>query len=118
MRAIYKTRNNRYSLEAAGDTVKDLFREMAGVQEVFEAAGRCGLCRSEVIELRVRAIDDNEFFEAVCMVCHAALSYGQKKKGGALFPKPPWRVYDPEEPKATGPAPAAAVRAAGPRKAA
>ena len=32
-------------------------------------------------------MEDNDYYEMRCLSCGAALSYGQHKKGGTLFPK-------------------------------
>ena len=78
---------SRIVFELDGATCKDIFREVAEIQEIFEADRNCGLCGEPDIRYRVRAVDDNEFFELVCGNCQATLPIGQKKDGKGLFPK-------------------------------
>jgi hypothetical protein len=87
MKAHYRTASGRLVFELQGETVKDLFRQIAQTQEVFEAAQACGLCGNTEIRYQVRTIDDNDFYELVCMQCRAQLHFGQHKKGGTLFVK-------------------------------
>lgn len=87
MKANYKTRDGRIVVEVQGETVKDLFRGIAQVQEVFEAGRECGACQSQSIQFRTRSIDDNDYYELACMDCHCKLDFGQHKKGGTLFAK-------------------------------
>lgn len=68
------------------ETVKDLFRLVAQVQEVFGADAACGVCGGQKLSFRVRVVDDFEFYELACS-CGAVLQYGQHKNGGTLFPK-------------------------------
>lgn len=70
-----------------GDTIKEAFRELAEIQEVFEADKCCGRCGCESIQYRVRSIDKNEFFELVCRECQSTLPLGQTKDGERLYPK-------------------------------
>lgn len=86
MEAQYRTRDGRLIVKVAGETQKDLFRELARAQETFEAETECGLCKSTDIKFSVRVVDDNEYFELRC-VCGATFQFGQHKKGGSLFPK-------------------------------
>lgn len=86
MEAHYKSRKGNLVLKVEGETQKDLFRELARAQEIFEAESECGLCQSADIRFRVRTIEDNEYFELAC-ACGATFAFGQHKKGGGLFPK-------------------------------
>jgi hypothetical protein len=86
MEAQYKTRNGSLVIKVEGETQKDIFRELARAQETFEAETECGICKSTQLRFRVRAVDDNEFFELQC-VCGARFEFGQHKRGGSLFPK-------------------------------
>lgn len=87
MKAHYKTANGRITFEVQGETVKAIFKEIALVQEVFDADRKCGLCKSENLSFRARQVDDYDFYELGCKDCHARLAFGQAKKGGGLFPK-------------------------------
>jgi len=91
MEATYKTANGRLLIKVTGETVKDIFRQIAAVQDVFDI-DTCGKCGQHEITFRCRVVDDNEYFEALCTSCGAALHYGQHKKGGTLFPKD-WVVW-------------------------
>lgn len=85
MKAKYKVGDKlEFELDGAGQ--KELFKEIANIQEVFGET-KCGICGSENIKFIVRVVDDNEYYELRCMDCGAILSYGQHKKGGTLFPK-------------------------------
>ncbi len=87
MKATYRTANGRISFEVSGEAVKDVFREIARVQEVFDAHHACGMCKSVDIAFRVRTVEDDEYFEVICKSCYARFEFGQNKKGGGLFPK-------------------------------
>ena len=86
MEATYKTRDGRLLIKVQGETQKDLFRELARAQDVFESESECGLCQGKEIRFNVRTVEDNEYFELRC-ACGATFSFGQHKKGGSLFPK-------------------------------
>lgn len=87
MKCTYKSVNGRMMFEVSGESAKDIFEQIANVQEVFDADSKCGCCDSANIKFRVRQVDDYTFYELVCADCHARLSFGQNKKGGGLFPK-------------------------------
>lgn len=78
--------NDKLEFELEGTGQKEIFKELAMVQEIFSEK-KCGVCGSENIKFVVRVVDDNEYYELRCMDCGAVLSYGQHKKGGTLFPK-------------------------------
>lgn len=86
MEAQYKCRNGHLTLKVTGETQKDLFRELARAQDVFEAEQACGICQGTEISFRVRGVEDNEYFELQC-ACGARFQFGQHRKGGSLFPK-------------------------------
>lgn len=87
MEAHYKTRDGRLIIKVEADKQKDLFREIAVAQEIFDAEERCGLCSSTRIHFRVRTVEANEFFELACLQCDARFEYGQHRTGNTLFPK-------------------------------
>jgi len=80
--------------EVAGETIRDVFKAIAGVQDVFEADRTCGVCGGQELVLQHRLVGDYEYFELACRTlddrerkCNARLAFGQSKKGGGLFPK-------------------------------
>jgi len=87
MEAQIKSADGRMIFKLEGDTVKTLFKAIAGVQEVFTRETHCGCCKSHDIHFRVRTIDENDFYELACGDCGARFEFGQNKKGGGLFPK-------------------------------
>lgn len=95
MKASYKTRDGCYMVQCEGETVKDLVRGIAALQDVFEAAHHCGKCGAATTRFRVRNVGGNEFFEVACLACPAVLDLGQNKKGGGLWPKQ-WRTFQGE----------------------
>ena len=87
MKAHYKTKNGRITVEIEGDSPKAIFKGIAEVQELFEPDQACGACASQAIQFRFRKVDKYEYFEVFCTDCSAALQFGQKREGGGLFPK-------------------------------
>lgn len=85
MKLHYKL-NNKIGVEVEADGQKELFKEIASVQEIF-GESKCGMCGKEDIKFVVRNVDSNEYYEMRCLSCYAALPFGQHKKGGTLFPK-------------------------------
>lgn len=86
MKAHYRTRNGRISFEIDNPSAKEIFRSISELQDIFEAAEKCECCQGTNIQYRVRTIDENDYYEIICLDCYAALSFGQSRKGG-LFPK-------------------------------
>lgn len=84
MKLNYKV-NDKLQFELEGSGQKEVFKELAVIQEVFGERS-CGLCGKDNIKFVVRNVDDNEYFELRCD-CGGILSFGQHKKGGTLFPK-------------------------------
>ena len=87
MKAFYEaTARLRIEIDAPG--IKELFADLATVQEIFGSDPRCEVCDSEA-RCQHRIVDDNHYYELVCtnQQCRARLSFGQHKKGGGLFPK-------------------------------
>ena len=85
MKISYKV-NDNVTLEAEGDGQKEIFKELAMLQEIF-AEKECGLCKSPNIRYVCRTVEGNDYYEVKCSDCYANLSFGQHKKGGTLFPK-------------------------------
>lgn len=84
MKLNYKV-NDRLEFELEGSGQKEVFKELAVIQEIFGEKS-CGLCNKDTIRFVVRNVDDNDYFELRCD-CGGILSFGQHKKGGTLFPK-------------------------------
>lgn len=78
--------NGSITLEAVGDSHKDIFKQLCSLQEVFDQR-TCGKCKETSLRFVVRNVEDNDFFELHCNECRARLSFGQHKKGDSLFPK-------------------------------
>lgn len=90
MKATYTTANGRIAFEVAGDSPKDVFAELALIQEVFDAESSCGMpgCESDDIHYRVRVSrQGHTYYELVCMNCNARFEFGQIKDMKNLFPK-------------------------------
>jgi translation initiation factor 2 beta subunit (eIF-2beta)/eIF-5 len=85
MLAKYKL-NDKLEFTVEGEGQKEIFKELASVQEIF-GEDKCGLCTKTNVKFVVRNVEGNDFYEMRCMECGAILSYGQHKKGGTLFPK-------------------------------
>lgn len=89
MKAHYRTANGRLTFELQAEDTKGLFRQISEVQEVYDAESACGLCGCTALRYLARKVEDYDFYELACtnMDCRATFEFGQKKKGGALFPK-------------------------------
>lgn len=90
MKAQYKTLGGRLLVELPeSEGVKGIYQSIAEIDEVFDAVKECGACGGTQVQLRVRTVDDNKYFEAQCQTqgCRAKLEFGQTKIGHALFPK-------------------------------
>jgi hypothetical protein len=85
MKVKYKP-NSRLEFELEGAGQKEIFKELATVQEIF-SEDKCGVCKKDNIKFVVRSVDGNDYYEMRCLSCGAALAFGQHKKGGTLFPK-------------------------------
>ncbi len=120
--------NAKTIVTADGDTQAEVFEQLAGLQEVFGHAERCGMCQSERLRYVVRENEGYKFFELHCQHadCRARFVFGQSKQHpGSLFPqrkdkdgnpKPNngWSRYEgngtkPPDGPAPTPAPAAAT---------
>lgn len=90
MKAKYKTADGRFEFELEGSTQKEVFKEVASLQEVFEEPC-CKLCKKTSTKLVVRKSKDKkgkplDYFERRCNACGAVLTYGVNIEGGTLFP--------------------------------
>jgi hypothetical protein len=89
VKAIFKTGSGQLAFEITGETTKDVFKQIAAVQEVFDAERACGICKGKDLRFLARQVEDFDFYELACgnPQCRARFAFGQAKKGGALFPK-------------------------------
>ena len=89
MEAQIKSRDNRILFKLSANTQTEMFEEIAKIQEVFDAATECGVCKSKEFRFQVRVVDDNKYYEFVCLnqECRARLAFGQHKKGGSIYVK-------------------------------
>ena len=87
MEATYKTANGRLMIKVSADTQKDLFREIAEAQAVFDAQQECGKCACKEIRFNVRTLEKGSYYELNCTGCGAQFRFGQHKSGSTLFPK-------------------------------
>jgi hypothetical protein len=87
VKANYKTANGRLTFEVSGETVKDIFMQVALVQEVFDADQECGCCKSKNLRFQFRQVESFKFYELACGDCRARMSFGQSKDQVHLFPK-------------------------------
>lgn len=85
MKALYNV-NGKLQFEVEGSGQKELFKELATIQEIF-GEEKCAACNKTNIRFVVRNVDSNDYYELRCNDCGAVLSFGQHKKGGTLFPK-------------------------------
>lgn len=84
MKVQYKVGNA--VLEVEGKDVKDVFTQLNSAVEVF-GNSTCGACRSSSVVPMVREHQGNTYFEMKCTQCGSALSFGQRKADGQLYPK-------------------------------
>lgn len=93
MKAMYKSMNGRLVIESERSSIKDLFRDLAEIQEILDADQACGVCGGTNLRYRVRhhtkANKTFEYFELVCAAdnCRAVLEFGQKQDMVGLFPR-------------------------------
>jgi hypothetical protein len=78
----------RLSATFEGANQKELFKQLAGFQEVFDQS-KCGKCGCDDIKFVVRTVSDNDYYELRCTSgpCRAKLEFGVNKVGDTLFPK-------------------------------
>lgn len=75
------------TIQAEGETTKDLFKQIALVQKTFED-NVCGLCESRNLQYVFREAKGYEFYELRCKDCRGKLSFGNPKADeGNLYPK-------------------------------
>ena len=84
MKVVYTT--NTLKVEFDGESVKDIWNQLAVFQEVF-GEDTCGKCGSSNLRFVVRENDGNQYYELRCNDCGAKLSFGVNRTGGGLFPR-------------------------------
>lgn len=78
----------RLRFEFSAETIKDAWKKLAIISDVFETDRRCGSCESDAIGFRYRKTQDGyDYFCLVCNSCGHQLDFGQTREGGRLFPK-------------------------------
>ncbi len=94
MKATYTTATGRLSFSVEAQSSKELFGEIASIQEVFDAESHCGMpdCDSGDVHFTIRNSKngqgkDIQYFELRCMACGARFSFGQSTDMKNLFPK-------------------------------
>ncbi len=93
MELVYKTADGRFEVKVEGKSHQDLVEQIASFQEVFENNtvtynGKT----SNKVQWRVREVDDNKYYELVCVdedfdIKNARLAFGSHKSGKTLFAK-------------------------------
>ena len=82
--------NDRMVITVEGKDQRDLFEQLASLQEVF-GDSKCGACGKSNLKFVVRDVEkdgeENRYYEMRCADCGARLTYGCHKKGNSLFPK-------------------------------
>lgn len=93
MKVSYTTRDGRFVFELEGSTHTELIEKIAEIQEIYENL-TCSYNgkTSDKVQFRVREVDGNKYYEAVCVdedfdIRNARLQFGVHKKGGGVFPK-------------------------------
>jgi len=87
MKAHYRTKSGQLTFEVQADNTKEIFKQVADLQQIFEAEDACGLCDSKNLRFQVRTIEDNHYHQLTCLDCRARFQFGQHKQGGGLYPK-------------------------------
>ncbi len=80
--------NELTKLEVEGDTVAEIFENIARLQEAFSEI-RCGKCKSEDLRYVARLAQDKyKYYEIRCNSCKAKLAFGQSQENkGVIYPK-------------------------------
>lgn len=102
MKAKYVTASGRITFEIEAPTAKDVFGQLASVQDVFDAEHVCSLCGSEDIRFVVRESEGKKagkqqtytYYELRCQgiledatPCRGRFDFGQSLDTENLFPK-------------------------------
>ena len=89
LEAHFRTKSGQLSFKLTGESVKDIFEDLAEVEEIFDVPMVCGVCENSDVAHRVRENGGNKFYELHCLTpsCRARFSFGQSKDQKSLFPK-------------------------------
>jgi hypothetical protein len=76
-------------VEVEGQSVVEVFEQLARLEEVFAGHETCGLCGKAGVHYEVQsAKQDNKYYKAVCVACGADFRFGfRKAPAGVLFPQ-------------------------------
>src|SRR5579864_1932969 len=87
MEAQLKVCGGKLLIKLTAEKPKDLFREIAIAQNMFETDDACGLCHSPNIHFRFHTAQSFDYYSLECVDCGAQLKFGQHKNQPTLFPK-------------------------------
>lgn len=87
MGVIIKTKMGAQVVEAAGSNLKEAI-ELSTL--LSECPTHCGACGKDNIAFSHRQAQGYDFYAIRCRSCGSEFALGQKREGGALFPKGPW----------------------------
>ena len=71
MKLSYKV-NDRLTFEVEGSGQKEVFKELALIQEIF-GEKQCGLCKNNDLRFLVRTVEGNDYYEIKCSSCGGLL---------------------------------------------
>ncbi len=104
MELSYTTRNGRLTVKLEGRSQTELFEQLSEFQEVFENVSCSnGKETSDVVNFVVREVDDNKYYELVCLdetkpaLRYAKRKFGVHKNGKTVFPKGGWVKWNKDK---------------------
>ena len=75
-------------VEVEGDTLTEVFEQLAALEEIFGGPNACGRCKKTDLRHQVRTVDKNKFYELVCLSCRSTFRFGVRREPvGAMFPQ-------------------------------
>lgn len=89
MKANFKLKRGAMTFEVLGEQAKDIWAQVAQIQELFEAESCCGLCGSEELRYSHRITKNGgyHYYELICRECYGVFQFGQVKATLEIFPK-------------------------------
>jgi hypothetical protein len=89
MKATLTVGDGALTFEVAGEKAKDIWAQVAQIQELFEAEIKCGLCACDELRYghRVTKVGGFNYYELVCRACGGVFSFGQRRDTLDIFPK-------------------------------
>jgi hypothetical protein len=91
VKANFKIGNGRLTFEVQGEKAKDVWAQVAQIEELFCAETACGLCQSTDLRyghrVAMKGTKPCHYYELVCRDCGAQFGFGQRQDTGELFPK-------------------------------